>query len=58
MAVAYTDVAQLGLMIVAVVVLLPLVISEAGGLGEVFSSVPSENLTLNGVGNDVLLAWF
>lgn len=58
MAVAYTDVAQLCLMILAVVFLLPLVISEAGGINTVFSSVPEENLTLNAVGNDVLLAWF
>lgn len=57
-AVAYTDVAQLGLMLLAIFVLLPTAIMEAGGLGNVFSAVPAANMTLNAVGDDVLLGWF
>jgi solute:Na+ symporter, SSS family len=56
-AVAYTDVAQLLLMILLIVGILPLAISRAGGLDAVFASVPSENLTLTAAGSDVLLAW-
>lgn len=57
-AVAYTDIAQLALMLLAIFVLLPTVVMEAGGLQSVFAAVPPENLTLNAVGDDVLLAWF
>lgn len=57
-AVAYTDVAQLALMFLAIFVLLPVVMAEAGGIGQVLESVPSENLTLSAAGDDVLLGWF
>jgi len=56
-AVAYTDVAQLGLMIFAVVIILPLAISEAGGLDVIFATVPEANLGLTAPGNDVIWAW-
>ena len=56
-AVAYTDVAQLCLMVLLIVGLLPLAISEAGGFSHVFATVPPQNLTIFAPGNDVLLAW-
>ena len=57
MAVAYTDVAQLILIFLGMIVLLPIVLFQAGGLGTVISTVPPENLTLNAAGNDTLLWW-
>jgi solute:Na+ symporter, SSS family len=56
-AVAYTDVAQLCLMVLLILGLLPLAIIEAGGFSNIFASVPPKNLTVSAPGNDVLLAW-
>lgn len=56
-AVAYTDVAQLCLMVLLILGLLPLAIMEAGGFSNMFATVPPQNLTLFAPGNDVLLAW-
>lgn len=56
-AVAYTDVAQLCLMVLLILGLLPLAIIEAGGFANIFASVPPKNLTIFAPGNDVLLAW-
>lgn len=56
-AVAYTDVAQLCLMVLLILGLLPLAIIEAGGFANIFASVPPKNLTPFAPGNDVLLAW-
>ena len=56
-AVAYTDVAQLCLMVLLILGLLPLAISEAGGFAHIFATVPPKNLTIFAPGNDVLLAW-
>ncbi len=56
-AVAYADVAQMCVMMLLIFVLLPLAVSEAGGLTKVFTSVPSQNLTIAAPGYDVLLAW-
>lgn len=56
-AVAYTDVAQMGVMVLLIVVLLPLAVIEAGGFGRIFAAAPPQNLTLFAPGNDVLLAW-
>lgn len=56
-AVAYTDVAQLCLMVLLIVGLLPLAIIEAGGFSHIFATVPPQNLTIFAPGNDVLLAW-
>ncbi len=56
-AVAYTDVAQLALMGLLIVCLLPLAIIEAGGLTHIFETVPPKNLTMFAPGNGVLLAW-
>ncbi|MCT7655481.1 hypothetical protein MBH78_14080 [Oceanimonas sp. NS1] len=53
MAVAYTDVAQLILMLIAVFIILPLAINNAGGLDVVFASVPSENLSIWAAGDAV-----
>ncbi|UJF18462.1 sodium:solute symporter family protein [Vibrio sp. SS-MA-C1-2] len=57
LAVAYTDVAQLGLMLIAVVVVLPLAISEAGGLETVFATVPEANLTVMAPGAVIVWGW-
>jgi solute:Na+ symporter, SSS family len=56
-AVAYTDVAQLGLMIIAIFILLPTVMMDAGGIVNVFATVPAENTTISAVGDDILFAW-
>lgn len=56
-AVAYTDVAQLGLMVFALLVILPLAISAAGGLDNIFVTVPEANLGLTAAGNDVVWGW-
>lgn len=56
-AVAYTDVAQLGLMILALLIVLPMAISKAGGLQNIFATVPSENLGFFAAGNDVVWGW-
>lgn len=56
-AVAYTDVAQMFVMVLLIVVLLPLAVIEAGGFDKIFAAVPPQNLTLFAPGNDVLLAW-
>ncbi len=56
-AVAYTDVAQLGLMIFALFVMLPIVVTAAGGLDTIFATVPEENLTLFAAGEDVVWGW-
>lgn len=56
-AVAYTDVAQLCLMALLIVGLLPLAISEAGGFSHIFTTVPPKNLTVFAPGNHVLLGW-
>ncbi|NHI00416.1 sodium:solute symporter [Oceanimonas sp. MB9] len=57
MAVAYTDVAQLILMLIAVFIILPLAINNAGGLDVVFASVPSENLSIWAAGDAVVWGW-
>lgn len=57
-AVAYADVAQMCVMVLLIVVLLPLAVMEAGGFTEIFDTVPPQNLTLTAPGNDILLAWF
>lgn len=56
-AVAYTDVAQLGLMLFALVILLPLVVSAAGGFETVFNTVPEAHLSLFGAGDAVVWGW-
>jgi Na+/proline symporter len=56
-AVAYTDVAQLFLMALLIVGLLPLAVIEAGGFAHIFATVPPKNLTIFAPGDDVLLAW-
>ena len=56
-AVAYTDVAQLGLMLFALLVMLPLAISAAGGFDTIFNTVPEENLSLFAAGEDVVWGW-
>jgi solute:Na+ symporter, SSS family len=56
-AVAYTDVAQLCLMVLLILGLLPLAVIEAGGFANIFASVPPKNLTIFAPGNDMLLAW-
>ncbi len=57
-AVAYTDVAQLGLMLFGMLILLPLAIAKGGGISEIFAAVPPENLTfIGGAGKKVVLGW-
>lgn len=56
-AVAYADVAQMIVMLLLILGLLPLAIIKAGGFGEIFASVPPENLTIFAPGNHVLLGW-
>ncbi|WP_129646194.1 sodium:solute symporter family protein [Peristeroidobacter agariperforans] len=57
-AVAYADVAQMAVMVLLIVGLLPLAIIKAGGLSEIFAAVPPQNLTLFAPGDHVLLGWF
>jgi SSS family transporter len=56
-AVAYTDLAQLGLMLLGMVVLLPLALSEAGGLDAVLAAQPPENMTAWAPGKTVVVGW-
>ncbi len=56
-AVAYTDVAQLGLMLFGMFILLPVVVVKAGGISEIFAAVPPENLTLWAPGKSVVWGW-
>lgn len=56
-AVAYTDIAQFCVKMALIFGLLPLAISKAGGLPQVFDLVPSESLTMTGPGTHVLLGW-
>jgi len=56
-AVAYTDVAQLGLVLLGMTVLLPIALTEAGGLEAVFAAVPSENLTVWAPGEARVWGW-
>ncbi|MBT3219018.1 MAG: sodium:solute symporter family protein [Proteobacteria bacterium] len=56
-AVAYTDLAQLGLMIFGMVVLLPIAVSRAGGFEEIFNAVPAQNLTIWAPGKAVVWGW-
>lgn len=55
--VAYTDVAQFCVKMALIFGLLPLAISKAGGLAQVFDLVPSQSLTVTGPGAHVLLGW-
>ncbi|WP_019614006.1 sodium:solute symporter family protein [Psychromonas ossibalaenae] len=57
LAVAYTDVAQLLLMLIAVVIVLPLAMTEAGGIDAIFAAVPQENLGLWAPGEAVVWGW-
>lgn len=57
-AVAYADVAQMCVMALLIVVLLPVAVIEAGGFTRIFAAVPPQNLTLTAPGADILLAWF
>jgi solute:Na+ symporter, SSS family len=56
-AVAWTDLAQLGLMIFGMVVLLPLALHHAGGPAAVLASVPPENLGPWAPGKAVVWGW-
>lgn len=57
LAVAYTDVAQLILMFIAVVIVLPMAVIKAGGFDTIFSTVPEVNLTLWGAGKTEVIGW-
>jgi len=56
-AVAYTDVAQLGLMLFGMFILLPVAVVKAGGFSEIFAAVPPENFTLWAPGKAVVWGW-
>lgn len=56
-AVAWTDLAQLGLMLVGMLVLLPLAWSAAGGLEAILAAVPPENLGPWAPGKAVVWGW-
>ncbi len=56
-AVAYTDLAQLGLMVLGMVVLLPLAWTEAGGWSAISAAVPPQNLTPWAPGKAVVWGW-
>jgi len=56
-AVAYTDLAQLGLMVLGMVVLLPLAWYEAGGWSAISATVPPQNLTPWAPGKSVVWGW-
>jgi len=56
-AVAYTDLAQLGLMLLGMVVLLPLAWHEAGGWTAISAAVPAQNLTAWAPGKAVVWGW-
>jgi len=56
-AVAYTDVAQLGLMLFGMFVLLPIAMVKAGGIEAVLATVPPENFTAWAPGKAVVWGW-
>ena len=56
-AVAWTDVAQLGLMLFGMLVLLPLALHHAGGIEAVLSAAPPENLGPWAPGKTVVWGW-
>ncbi len=56
-AVAWTDVAQLGLMLFGMLVLLPLALGEAGGINAVIEAAPPENLGPWAPGKTVVWGW-
>lgn len=57
LAVAYTDVLQLCLMVLGIVVLLPITMMEAGGLSSILASVPPENVGFMAPGKTVIIGW-
>jgi len=57
LAVAYTDVLQLCLMVLGVAVLLPITLIKAGGMSSVMSLVPAKNLGLLAPGKSVIIGW-
>ncbi len=56
-AVAYTDLAQLGLMLLGMLVLLPLAWHAAGGWSAISAAVPAQNLTAWAPGKAVVWGW-
>ncbi len=56
-AVAWTDVAQLGLMLLGMLVLLPIAWSQAGGWETISASIPAENLGPWAPGKTVVWGW-
>ncbi|WP_176461867.1 sodium:solute symporter family protein [Anaeromicrobium sediminis] len=56
-AVAYTDVAQLGLMLFGMLILFPIAVVKAGGFNEIFAAVPQANLGLFAPGKSVVWGW-
>ncbi len=56
-AVAWTDLAQLGLMLVGMLVLLPMAWNQAGGLEAIVAAVPPENLGPWAPGKAVVWGW-
>lgn len=57
LAVAYTDVLQLCLMVLGVAVLLPITLIKAGGISTVMSLVPAQNLGFMAPGKSVIIGW-
>lgn len=57
LAVAYTDVLQLCLMILGVVVLLPMALIKAGSISHIMAAVPPENLGFMAPGKTVIIGW-
>ena len=56
-AVAYTDIAQLGLMVLGMLVLLPIAIVKAGGISEIIAAQPADHLTFWAPGRAVVWGW-